>query len=276
MKEERRELLSLLAIAVAFAIACVFLGRWQYHRFHEKYDADHLVGRNYAASPVALGQLLPRPGAALADADRWRSVRVTGVYDPAHQVLVRNRPLDGAYGYEVLVPLTPAGGGAALLVDRGWIPNGQTGQAPDSVPPAPSGTVTVTAHLIPGEAAKSATLPAGQFASVNLPEIGARTGVSLLSAYGVLVSESPQPATSPSPLPEPDDGGYWGVNLSYAVQWALFGIAGLAFPFVFLRRRRRLRSEDESAASAAAAGSDALPAVAGRKKRTRIWDEEDE
>lgn len=281
MKDDRRELAGLLAVAVVFAIACVFLGRWQYHRFQSKYDADHVVGVNYVAAPASLDSLLPAGTSALPHADRWRPVRVTGHYDVAHQVLVRNRPFAGTYGYEVLVPLVPVTGGPALLVDRGWVPNGQTGSAPDSVPAAPTGPVDVTAHLVPGEGAKSGTLPSGQFASIDLPRIAAGTGVALRPAYGVLSAESPRPGSAPSLLPEPDDGGYWGVNLSYAVQWGLFALAGLAFPFVFVRRRRRLRAQDLSAAEATtgAGDRDAVPAgavPAPRRRKTRIWDEEDE
>jgi cytochrome oxidase assembly protein ShyY1 len=278
VKSERRELAGLLAIAVVFAIACVFLGRWQYHRFQAKYDADHVVGRNYRAAPVALHDLLPSGASTLPESDRWRAVRLDGRYDAAHQVVVRNRPFDGTYGYEVLVPFVPTEGGTPLLVDRGWIPNGQTGQAPDSVPTAPSGPVSVTAHLLPTEPRKGGGLPAGQFASIDVRGIAARTGVALLPAYGVLSAESPRPAVSPNLLPEPDDGGYWGVNLSYAVQWGLFGLAALAFPFVFLRRRRRLQAEDEQAASSGRTTPDAVPAGAvttSRRRRTRIWDEED-
>ena len=161
VKAERRELAGLLAIAVVFAVACVFLGRWQYHRFQEKYAADHLVGRNYRSAPVSLDRLVDGSPAQLAAKDVWRPVRVSGSYDLSAQVLVRNRPLDGAYGYEVLVPLVPASGGPALLVDRGWLPNGQSSDAPDSVPAAPSGSVTVTAHLLPGEPGRNATDPKG-------------------------------------------------------------------------------------------------------------------
>lgn len=282
MKSDRRELAGLLALAVVFAVACVFLGRWQYHRFQAKYDADRLVGRNYRAAPVPLGQLVP-DGAGLAQGDRWRSVRVAGEYDAGHQVLVRNRPFEGAYGYEVLVPLVPASGGPALLVDRGWIPNGQNGQAPDSIPAPPAGPVSVTAHLLPSEPAKSGRLPAGQFASIDVPRIAERSRTQLLPTYGVLAAETPRPAVVPSLLPEPDDGGYWGVNLSYAVQWGLFALAGLAFPFAFVRRRRRLRAEDAAAPAAAEPPSTSDPAAvpaavatATRKRKTRIWDEEDE
>lgn len=284
VKEDRRELAALLVLAVAFAIACVFLGRWQYHRFQSKYDADHVVAVNYKATPAPLERLLPVGAAGLRHEDRWRAVQVSGQYDAEHQVLVRNRPFEGAYGYEVLVPFQPLSGGPALLVDRGWVPNGPTSSAPSTVAPPPAGTVDVTAHLVPGESAKSGRLPSGQFTSIDLSRIAAGTGVTLRPAYGVLAVESPRPASAPNLLPEPDDGGYWGVNLSYAVQWGLFGLAALAFPFVFLRRRRRLRAQDEAAAAAAGAPADSAalaPVAAGapappRRRKVRIWDEEDE
>jgi cytochrome oxidase assembly protein ShyY1 len=274
VKEQRRELAGLLAIAVVFAIACVFLGRWQYHRFQAKYAADHLVGNNYRAQPVDVSTLLPTPASTLPGRDRWRAVRVTGQYDAAAQVVVRNRPFGGAYGYEVLTPFAPASGGADLLVDRGWIESGTTGAAPNSIPTPPTGTVTVTAHLLPSEAHKTATLPDGQFDSIDLDQIQARTGTPLLQAYGVLSHQSPAPATVPALLPKPDDGGYWGVNLSYAFQWGLFAIGALAFPFIFLRRRRRLAAED-AAAESAALDPTAEP-VTVPKRKVRIWDEEDE
>ncbi len=96
----------------------------------------------------------------------------------------------------------------------------------------------------------------------------------------MLSRERPTPSTAPALLPEPDDGGYWGVNLSYAFQWGLFAIGALAFPFVFLRRRRRLQEEDAAEAAAAAAvaagGSGPAPVpVAVPKRKVRIWDEED-
>jgi len=193
VKEERRELAGLLAIAVVFAIACVFLGRWQYHRFQAKYDADHLIGRNYRSAPVAVGALLPTPDSVLSPKDVWRSVRVTGTYVAPDQVLVRNRPFGGAYGYEVLAPFQPATGGPALLVDRGWIESGRTGDRPDSVPALPTGSVTLTAHLQPSEAAKVATLPQGQFASFDISRIATETGQPLLRAYGVLSAQTPGP-----------------------------------------------------------------------------------
>ena len=63
--------------------------------------------------------------AALRDDDQYARVRATGRYDAAHQLLVRNRPLEGQVGYYVLTPLV-TDAGPALLVDRGWVPAGAT------------------------------------------------------------------------------------------------------------------------------------------------------
>jgi cytochrome oxidase assembly protein ShyY1 len=277
VRGERKELATWLAVALVFAVACVFLGRWQYHRFQSKYRADHTIGRNYRASPVPVTQLLPTPQSTLPASLEWRSVRITGTYDTSGQVLVRNRPFEGTFGYEVLVPLQPAGGGTALLIDRGWIPNGRTGVAPDAVPAVPTASVTVTAHLRPGEVGRHDTLPVGQYSSIDLDRIGAAYSFPILRAYGQLAKESPKLTAAQdvglSTLPEPDDGGYWGVNLSYAFQWGLFAIGGLAFPFVFRRRRRRLAAEDAAEEAAAASGIEYVPT---RPRKRRIWDDEDE
>ena len=68
--------------------------------------------------------------------EQYARVRVTGHYDRAHQLLVRNRPFEGANGYYVLVPLVPADG-PALLVDRGWV---SAGESATDVPRVPAGT----------------------------------------------------------------------------------------------------------------------------------------
>src|SRR5690348_18511788 len=99
---------------------------------------------------MTMAQLTALAGAdhAFATDQQWRSVRVSGHWDPTHQVLVRNRASDsGDNGYEVVTPLLPVAGGTALLVDRGWIPAGTTPAQPDAVPAPQDGQVTVVARL---------------------------------------------------------------------------------------------------------------------------------
>lgn len=293
-----REVIGLWVLAVLFACACVLLGRWQLHRYQEKHDNAQLVRRNQAAAPVPLQRLLPSPSSPLRAADRYRAVTVQGVYDSAGTRLVRNRPHrgddpDATYGYEVVVPLVLPDG-SALLVDRGWLPNGASGSSPggrpDVVPSPPEGAVTVVAQLRASEPARGQDLPAGQVGSVAVDEIASQTGHRAYQAYGALVSESPAAVPAPARLdPIRADGGE-GINASYAVQWVIFALLGLGFPVWVVRRRREAAAERAAEAAApppvdrpsgdqrAEPPRVPVPAAAGRqrKRRHHVWDDEDE
>jgi cytochrome oxidase assembly protein ShyY1 len=256
---ERLWLRSLLLV-VLFAVACVFLGRWQWARYVHRVDAAHRVEANYDSSPQPLQHLLPTPDTALPGDLEWRRVTLTGTYLTDRTVLVRNRPLNGRFGYEVVVPLR-TGSGALFLVDRGWIPNGRTGSRPDEVPAPPSGRVEVVTRVRPSEPASDQRPPPGQTLRINIPHLAAGLGVPTYQAYGVLAGETPTTDTAPQPLPEPDLD--LGNHLAYALQWWMFGAGGfLLLGYLALReaqnrdlrargrdpaqvRRRRSRHEDE-------------------------------
>jgi cytochrome oxidase assembly protein ShyY1 len=268
-----RQIVGLALMALVVACGCVLLARWQYDRFEHKHDAKQLVQRNYSAGPVPLADLLPSSGSALPARDVWRPVRVSGHYDVAATTLVRNRPRDvddtgPTYGYEVLVPLVQADG-TAFLVDRGWLPNGTTGpnpgQAPDAVPAPPSGEVTVVARLRPSEPAKGGRTPAGQVASIHVPQIEELTGHQLYRGYGLLAGEQPTATPAPALAGPPELDGGEGINASYAVQWLIFAALALGFPYWWVRRQR-----------AEPRGAGEVQPVAVPARRRRIWDDEDE
>jgi cytochrome oxidase assembly protein ShyY1 len=297
-----RELIGLWLLAVIFAGACVLLGRWQLHRFQDKHAKAQLVSRNHAAPAVPLKQLLATPDSALRPGDRYRAVRIRGTYDAEATRLVRNRPhrgdaADASFGYEIVVPLVLPDG-SALLVDRGWVPNGTSGSAPggrpDVVPAPPTGPITVVVRLRASEPPRGRDLPAGQLGSLSVAQIARSTGHRVYQAYGALVSESPTTADAPA-LPDPvrPDGGE-GINASYAVQWAVFALLGLGFPLWVVRRRRDAAAEDAAAADAPTQVGELAPSavqdarrraptgvpsgtrVAPRKRRHHVWDDEDE
>lgn len=263
----RNRLLSLL-LAVAFAVVAVLLGNWQWSRHQDRLDTRTVVESNYGSDPVALRSVLDGPDDRLAAQERWTRVEVQGRYDADEQLLVRNRPFRGTYGYEVVVPLLLDEGATALLVNRGWVPNARDAATLPEVPPVPEGTVTVTGWLRPGEVDLDREPVAGQLASINLAEAGARSGLDLYEAYLVLESEQvagADPAAAP-PRPEPADPPDTGLgsHLAYALQWWLTAPVGLVLVLVIARRDHR-----------EAQGLERVPAPA-RPRRTRIWDEEDE
>ncbi|MDQ1177676.1 SURF1 family protein [Microbacterium sp. SORGH_AS_0421] len=233
-----------VGIAILFAIACGFLSNWQFSRNAERSEQLQLVADNYDATPVPLAELLA-PGAEMKPGDEWRPVRMQGQYVADEQLLVRNRAHGGSAAFEQLVPFR-LDDGRTFLVDRGWLPPGNQQSEPDDIPAPPSGDVTVEVRLRPEEAAPTSgrTAEAGQVPTINLGLVEEQAGPIEQGAYGLLMSESPAPATAPAPVDPPsnDPGPY----LSYAVQWILFAVMGFGFiTYVIINERKLRREEDE-------------------------------
>jgi cytochrome oxidase assembly protein ShyY1 len=243
-----RRWLGYLALALAFAIACVFLAQWQLARREQARAEITRVQSNWDSAPRPVEQLLPALGAFDPD-DKWTPVSLSGHYLVEKQLLARGRPLDGAGGFEVLVPLQLANG-RVFIVDRGWVAAGNTTDSPDSIPAPPTGAVTVVARLksseptIPGRSA-----PAGQIATIHLPDIAQQIGEpTYIGAYGLLATENPAPPTRPIAVtkPTPDEGPH----LSYAFQWIAFGILGFIALGWAIRQEYRIRNRDAPAEQA--------------------------
>lgn len=233
-----RRWLSLLGAVAVLAPTFVALGLWQLDRLEQRRDRNAGITRNIDHEPVPLDELLSL-SQPVDKPIEWRQVTMTGRYDAGRTVLVRNRTStdNGPPGFHVLVPLV-AGTGAALLVDRGWIPYGQTATETPTPPAPPSGPVTVVGRLRPTEhGGIGAGLPTGQVARFDVPEIGASLPYDVYDGFAELVSENPSPASAPTPLDEPSPSD--GPHLSYAVQWFVFAaIAVSGFCYLFVREAR--------------------------------------
>ncbi len=254
-----RRWLGALLVAALYAVAAFFLGQWQWGRYEDKHARAERIDSHYAAPARPVSEVVgPAP---LPLADEWTRVTAHGTYAPGPQLLVRNRPWHGTYGYEVLVPLRLDSGGE-LLVDRGWVRNSDRGaDVRPEVPPAPAGPVTVTGWVRPSEPSLGRDLPPGQLASINLAEAGSEAGADLLGAYAILQRErTAAGATPPRPRalerPSTDEGPHQ----AYAFQWWLSLPAG--FVLVGFGIRRELRETDGTVRTS-------------RPRKVRIWDEED-
>lgn len=251
-------------LAVLTALACYHLGQWQYGRHIAKVERNARMDANYSASPRAVEDVIG-PGRLPLDR-QWTRVTAVGRYAVGPQLYVRNRAKGGVYGYEVVAPLALRDGGV-LLVDRGWVANSDSGATVlPSVPPTPSGEVSVTGWALPGEASLGRTPPKGQLASINLAEAGAAWEQTLLGGYLRLdheVTEAGTTANRPDALDPPDRS--LGPHQAYAYQWWL--TMPIGFVLMWFRIRAELRAEAEQAPGAAR--RDPKP------KKVRIWDEED-
>lgn len=227
--------LGLLAAALALAATMVFLGKWQLDRYQARTAINDRIAAGESGQAVPITDVLPGPGTKTPESAGWRRVTVTGTYDPAHEVLVRNRTADSQLGFEIITPLVLADG-STVLVDRGWIPPSPGGPtvAPE-VPAAPSGSVTVVGRVHPADGgALDAVLIGGrtEIRHINTGALGQAGGYATRDAYLLAVDGTPGATAVPIGVPTQNA---WQ-NAAYVVQWWLF--AGLTlFGFVYLLRK---------------------------------------
>ena len=231
------------ALAVVFALVCVGLCLWQLDRRDTALDELARIDNNYSAEPVPVDEVLPELD-SFELSQKWTPVTMTGTYLSDDELLVRNRPYNSGPGFEVLTPLLLADG-RVFIVDRGGLPTGREQDAPDVIPAAPTGEVTVTARLKPGEPTlPGRSAPEGQIATIQLDDIAAMLGEpTYTGAYGLMMTEDPAPSERPLAATKParDEGPH----LSYAFQWlvfALFGFFGVGYG---LRQEYRRINEDD-------------------------------
>jgi len=240
-----RRWLGYLGMVIAFAIACTCLSLWQLARRDEARAEIEHVEVNWDSTPRPVRDVLPSLDSFNSD-DKWMPVTLSGRYLLDEQLLARGRPLDGRPGFEVLVPFR-LDDGTVFIVDRGWLPAGNQQDAPDVVPEAPGGSVTLVVRLKASEptiAGRSA--PEGQVATIHLPDIAELVGQpTYTGAYGLLSSEDPAPATRPTAVTKPvaDEGPH----LSYAFQWLVFGIMAFFGLGWAIRQEFRARNADDPA-----------------------------
>ena len=257
--------LGYLLLAAIFATACVFLGRWQMDRRAETLAEINRVTSNYSATPLPFAEAEEQFSRLDADKE-WTQVELKGRYNVDGQRVVRNRPLNGQPGYEVVVPFK-LNTGQAVVVDRGWLPIGNnTPGRPDSVPEPPPGEVTVIVRLKPGEPELQRGAPDGQLASIDLPAYAAQLGYPVLTgAYGQLASETPAAAAMPYPFPKPSVEE--GTHLSYSLQWFAFGV--LMFIGFGYAARQQARNAEIDAQDATADGAPEYAVAANRRPAPR-------
>lgn len=258
-----RRWLGATAVAIVFAVACWFLGAWQWGRHVEQRTKVAAIQHNYTAAPQPLSAA---PRGALTPEQQWTRVTFTATYVAGEDLLVRNRTLNQTVGFEVLTPAQTGEG--TLLVDRGWVPNATDAETTPPADSPPSGAVTITGWLRTGEPSLDRHLPRPQLASISIAD--ARQAVPTLSdrdVYVVLGSQTPAAPVGPhpvTPLPKPDED--LGPHQAYAYQWWLFMPGGLLFIYFALRREVVARADG---AAEVAVPRDPKP------KKVRIWDEED-
>ena len=106
---------------IAALAAFVSLGWWQIGRGREKQAMIESFQRGTQSSVELQG------GITVDELPRYQHVRTEGHYQPERQILLDNMPSQaGKPGFRVLTPFKRDGSERLLLVDRGWVPLGDS------------------------------------------------------------------------------------------------------------------------------------------------------
>ena len=231
-----RTLAGLLLVAV-----CVRLGIWQLDRNDQRAARNAVIEANANAEPVPLDDVAS-PDEPLGSGDEWQQVRVSGTYDPDHELIVQLRPLAGEAGVHVVTPLV-TDAGDALLVDRGFVAGGGPADSSTDIPEASTGPVDVVARLRRSEEGRgTGGDPAdGAVRYLDVDAIAAIMPYPLYGAWAELVEQSPPADDPPVAVPAPEIDA--GPHLSYAIQWFLFACVGVGGFVLLVRAEARGRRE---------------------------------
>ncbi|MEO5608795.1 MAG: SURF1 family protein [Ornithinibacter sp.] len=247
--------LGLFGLCVVIAIAFGQLGRWQLGVAEDSASREALESAR-ALTPAELSSVL-QPHAAFPGELSTRPVTATGSYAGAGQVLVPDRFLDGVRGLWVITPFVVDSTRATLPVLRGFV------QDPGGAGAPPTGTLTITGALAPGESPSDAPLPQGQIGSVDLSLLVNSWPGDLYNAFVFLSAEVPSTGTQLTKVPTPvaPTGLKWR-NAAYALQWWIF--AAFAFWMWWRMVRDSAREEREHLEGRPSEGADdAVPLPTG-------------
>ena len=235
----RRWILATL-LGVAGSAVCIRLGIWQLDRLAQRRAFNTQYLEASMSSPIILDS------ASQVDLTtmEYRTITVTGTYDPANQVVLRNQFHDNQPGYFLLTPLILSDG-AGILVERGWIPAEGNASPSDWRQYDQLGEVTISGIIRLGQTQPEVggvpdpELAAGQtrldfWNLVNVERISRQIPYKLLPVF---VQPEPDPSLTQPPYPyQPVIEISEGPHMGYALQWFSFAILlFLGYPF-FLRK----------------------------------------
>jgi len=201
---------TLAIVAVLVAALCVGAGIWQLDRLSQRRARNAGLAARLALPPLEL-----RAGTS-ADSARQRRVRARGVYDFTAERTWPGRSFDGTPGVALITPLRLADG-AAVLVDRGWVPSADAFHVDHAAYREPDSAFVEGIAFVPPRG-RADVDPAG-----FLPF--------------VLQLVTPEPARGlPRRWPAPAFDN--GPHLSYAIQWFSFAVIALVGTAVMIRKGR--------------------------------------
>ena len=209
------------------------LGVWQLDRAEQKRHLQTHIDQQRQQPAVPLAELQPTTGLA------WRSLLLTGQFDPQRIWLLDNRTRNGRAGVEVLQLFHDQPSGLHLIINRGWLPWPDRRQMP--AVPSPEGQLQLRAEALPDpEPGFRLSSAAGDgwprlITQIDLPALTHQAGVELTPWTARLQPGSAAALQLQWPILSMTASKHTG----YAVQWFALAVA-LLILFIWAGSRPEL------------------------------------
>lgn len=214
---------------VVLGYGCYLLGRWQFHRLHDREVTNVQTRTNLKTRPAPVADVLSVGRPSLVR-NEWRRVTATGSYTADKSVVIRYQTRDGASGVDVVTPLLTRVG-TSLLVDRGWMSTSNLGGATVHPPTPPAGEVTVVGYVRADATGDAAKVTDRSARAVSSQAISRATGIRVYDGFVDAQKETPTSGKKLVPTELPDLGN--GPHFFYGLQWWFFGLLAV-FGFFYL------------------------------------------
>lgn len=220
-----------IAALAVVALVCLPLGIWQVQRLAWK---EALIARTEAAMKAAPADVREVPRGDVSRFE-YRRIRLEGQYDPRGAVLVTGTSSLGS-GYWMLVPLRD-GSGAAIYVNRGFLPMRSTLEAARATLPAQKVNVTGLLRLTePGGTWLRGNKPdQGRWYSRDIAAISALSGTSAETRF-FIDAQVESPATEGAPVPGLTVISFPNNHLGYALTWFALALLSSGAAIMLWRR----------------------------------------
>lgn len=221
-------------LVIAAVLGMLSASKWQWTKYNARRDFVAMVEARQdrrRTPPQPLTELLD--GRSPADAE-YRVATASGSYLTSGQLIEINRTQDDVNGVDVLTPFQ-VDGGPIVIVNRGFVADGQ------DVAPPPSGTLVVGGTVRRSELRRTGELTdneagaAQEVRRVDIALIARRLDLTVAPVYLDLLATDPASPQPPVPVPAPDVSG-GPPHLSYTIQWLIFA-SSAAVGWVFAVRR---------------------------------------
>ena len=221
---------ALLALLTMAFVVLIGLGVWQVQRNDWKQGLVEASHARTEATPLEITEA----SEYAADEIEYRRVNLHGTWLLEDAMFLANRARESVRGEEIIVPVRLEGGGPAVLVNVGWIPDGAREDILRELTDDARGTGVTTGLAVDATGRDGRLIPSGSWSNLDTKAMAEELGYDV-APWFVLGGE--ERTVNPSPN-EPLPVGGWRryenttPHVEYALTW--FGLAAvLAVSAVF-------------------------------------------